>query len=83
MVILQPEPRVIKWYICLVGIKNWLCIPTDFSCLGQQSSLPLAFPVHAVNGNPLTRAQSQESDKVALWELKIGCVYQQIFACST
>ncbi len=52
------------------------------ACSAQQSSLPLAFPVHAVNGNPPNRAQSHESGRVALWELKTGCVYQQVLATS-
>ncbi len=48
----------------------------------QQSSLPLAFPVHAVNGNPPTSAQSHASGRVALWEMKTGCLYRQVLASS-
>jgi hypothetical protein len=44
----------------------------------QQSSLPLAFPVHAVNGNPPTRAQSHESGRIVSWEIKTGYVYKQV-----
>ncbi len=47
----------------------------------QQSSLPLAFPVHAVNGNPPTRAQSHESGRIAVWEIKTGYVSDR-FSCS-
>ncbi len=48
----------------------------------QQSSLRLAFPVHAVNGNPPTRAQSHDSGRVALWEIKTDYVYKQVLGTS-
>ena len=82
MVILQPEPRVTKVLDALLGLKTFCVSQQIFACSAQQSSLPLAFPVHAVNGNPPTRAQSHESGRIVLWEIKTGCVYQQVLACS-
>jgi|LakMenEpi03Aug12_release.lakeMendotaPanAssembly.Ray.scaffolds.fasta_scaffold2975587_1 hypothetical protein len=81
MVILQPEPRVTKVLDALLGLKTFCVSQQIFACSAQQSSLPLAFPVHTVNGNPPTRAQSHESSKVALWESKTGCLHIQMDSC--